>query len=506
MDLTNKQITFYKPGVVQQAINQGIRALTERYDGSTGRAVDHCINIVDGLSEARLTHMRSQDPPGYTRNGQSFVTLVWVLLVDGMLPYRRRSDVREWLAQLLEATDLFEGSVQQENLPQLVDLFTRTIQYQPGSTPPSATTIRQTLTSLWTKSDGLPADDNRHKPIFNRLFLGRQNDLDWIYQRIGIGKSTQQGEKLTIIRGWPGVGKTAFINTIVHDDLVTSSFEQGILWASVGKNGDAFQIQKDWCRQLGLHQLAHIQDFQELRDRLRSVLTGQNILLVVDDIWTDSQGFYFKNIADLKSNTLILTTRFTDVANSLADIPDDVYVMEPLSQQHALDLLAILAPEPVKHHQKLMPELIQMLEGLPLALRVAGPLLQHYYTMGFSIDDLVHEFATDYRRLLDTKAPADRVDEETGQTPTIALLFKRSVDTLPAEAQLAFALLGILKEKPATFNMKALRSLWTDYDAEKMALLIVGRGLMEPTRQQRYWVHQTLHMYANKLLVEFDNV
>ncbi len=504
MILANKQITFYKPKQVSTAINEGIRAIAENHDGNIQAATDHCLARVKGLTEAKLTRSRAKNPPRYTRDGQSFVTLIWVLLFDGLLPHRQPVAVREWLLNVIEATDLFEGKLSDGDLLTLIEIFVQSMAFQEGISVPKAETITRTLKQIWVANSPAIDGNSRLMPILNRLFIGREQDLKAIYARIGVEDESQR-QHLTIVRGWPGVGKTALINVIAHDEQVKNAFAEGLLWASLGRNGDIFSTFQSWAKQLGALHLLQIQNLGDLVNGLRMVLAERDLFILADDVWTEEQGLYIKQIVDLNANTLLMTTRFTDVANQLKDLPDDIYVLEALSEAHSVELPTVLAPEPARIYQQRLPQLAKVLEGLPLALRVAGPTLQHYHEMHFDLDELLDEFENDYNRLLASVAPADRFDEETGQTPTIELLFKRSVETLSPEAQLAFMGLGVFKHKPATFDAVALQSVWEADDPKVLIMTLIGRGLMDTTSDKRYRVHQTLHMYANKLLDNYDD-
>ncbi len=502
MNLANKQITFHKPKQISAGINEGIRAIAENYNGHIQAATDHCVERIRGLTEAKLTRCRAKNPPGYTRDGQSFITLLWILLVDGLTPHRQSRAVREWLGQIIDGTDLFEGELNEESLPALIETFIQSIDFHDDIERPTPEIITRTIMQIWAADSASVDEIHRTMPILNRIFIGREDDLSIIHQRIGVDGVDNEAKRhpLTIVRGWPGVGKTALINAVAHDKAVKAAFADNVLWASLGRNGDLFDTFKDWARQLGALHLLPIQHLKDLVRGLRAVLAGRDMLVIVDDIWTEEQGLYIKQVVDLKTNTLLLATRFTDLANKLKDVPEDIYVLEVLPEAHAIELLGILAPEPARIYQHRLPQLVKVLEGLPLALRVAGPTLQHYHEMLFDIDELIDEFENDYNRLLEASAPSDRFDEETGQTPTIELLFKRSVETLSSGAHLAFMALGVFKHKPATFDANALQSVWEVDDPKTLIENLIGRGLMDTAPDSRYRIHQTLHMYANKLL------
>lgn len=503
MSLEKKQVVFHKPLQISKSINEGLRAIAENYAGNIQHASNHCLDRVAGLTEARLIKIRGKNPPSSTRDGQSFVTLIWVILIDGIIPNRKLSVAREWLLNVITATDLIQNDFNEDDLPTLTQLFAQSITYYDDLDTPRTEIIIKTLSQLLINYVSNNDNFSRFMPSIDRLFIGRQDDIVAIHQRIGIGDKIKY-HPLTIIRGWPGVGKTALINEIAHDKNVNNSFSDGLLWASIGRYGDILDTFRSWARQLGAFHLLKFEHLSDVLEGLRLILAGRNILIIVDDIWTEEQGLYIKKLIDFTSNTLLLTTRFTDIANKLKDIPNDIYILKVLSEIHAMELLNILAPEPTQIYKNRMHELIKILEGLPLALRVAGPTLQYYYDMHLDVDKLLDEFENDYNRLLKSSAPTPQFDEKTGKTPTIELLFQRSVETLSLQGQEAFIALGVFKHKPATFDAKALQSVWEIHDPNPLIQNLIGRGLMDPTSNKRYHVHQTLHMYANKLLDNYE--
>ena len=504
MSFSGKQITYHKPTVVAGSLNSGLRALAESYAGSITRATDHCLQRVDGLTDSRLARARDdgEKMPRYTRNGAIFITLVWVFLVDGVMPHRPADVVRDWFTALVNATDLFEDDLSEDDIPALVDLFETSLADHLRTDTPTRELITRMLSGILRGTSPNAAETSRTHPIYNRLFVGRDDELNALQGRLGLSDSAQR-QSLTIVRGWPGVGKTALVNALLHADNVTTAFSEGILWAALGREGDLLTTLHRWATELGAHHLRGVEALPELIAGLRTALNGREILIVADDIWTVEQGQNVKQAVDLKSNTLLMTTRFRDVADTLSDRSGDVYVLDSLSEAHAIDLLRAIAPQPVSRYAHRMPGLVTAVERLPLALKVAAPLLNHYHQMGFDVERIITEFENDYKRLLNSIGPSDRFDEATGKTPTIELLFQRSVETLTADAHLAFAMLGVFQHKPATFAIAALADVW-EQSPEPLITEIAGRGLMEPTEPGRFHVHQTLHMYADKLLDDYD--
>src|SRR5690606_15923522 len=113
-------------------------------------------------------------------------------------------------------------------------------------------------------------------------------------------------------------------------------------------------------------------------------------------------------VAGPQSKTLF-TTRFGDVAIALSTTPDEIHPLPVLTNDQAFELFAKLTPDTVKQHPAESKELVDDLEGLPLAIQVAGRLLQAEAALGWGVIELLRELSegTD---LLKAKAPADRTD------------------------------------------------------------------------------------------------
>jgi hypothetical protein len=150
--------------------------------------------------------------------------------------------------------------------------------------------------------------------------------------------------------------------------------------------------------------------------------------------------------------------------------------------------------------------LVRELEGLPLALQVAGHMLRVEAGYGFGVTDLLDELREGAKLLMAT-APADRSDLATETTPTVAVLLQKSTDRLDQFTRDCFAYLGAFVPKPATFGLEAMQSVWMiETDAAKTtARMLVDRGLLEPIGHGRFWMHALLVTHARSLLTsEYD--
>ena len=332
------------------------------------------------------------------------------------------------------------------------------------------------------------------------LIIGRENDLKYLKSRLGasINKDSPPTIKpLTAVRGWPGVGKTTLVSTLAHESEIALAFPDGILWTALGENPNLFSELATWGRALGIEDTGRLPTLEELMNRLAAILRDKQMLLIIDDVWEPEHGKPFK-IAGRNCAT-IFTTRFQDVARALVDIPDEqIYLLPVLSQEKALELLQKLTPKTVKKHPDESLILVQDLEGLPLAIHVAGRLLSEEHDMGWGVAELIIELR-EGAKLLAANAPADRADIVNQTTPTVAALLKKSTDTLRKEAQIHFAFLGAFAPKPATFDLAAMAAVWLADDPKPFVRTLVNRGLLERIGE-RYQMHSLLVAHARNLL------
>ena len=282
---------------------------------------------------------------------------------------------------------------------------------------------------------------------------------------------------------------------------VAKAFPDGVLWAAAGELPNPLGELLAWMRALGVEFKGLSNRLEDITAEIRSLLRERQILLIIDDILEVSAAIPFK-VAGPRCSTLI-TTRSAEVARELATAPSDVYRLGELDERKGLELLTLLAPSVVKEHHAELRQLVADLEGLPLALQVAGRLLHAEAQFDWGgIQNLLAEL-TAKSKLLSAIAPEDRYDRRTGITPTVSLLLERSTDRLDPQMRNRFADLGAFASKPATFDLKAMHSVWqaTDIDdAKETARKLADRGLLEPTGVGRFQMHALLVLHARSMM------
>jgi len=332
-------------------------------------------------------------------------------------------------------------------------------------------------------------------PSLPPLVVGREESLSEIKQRL----IPPEKRPVTVIQGWPGVGKSTITALLAHDADIAGLFPDGVLWVSLGESPDVASEISTWADALKLGEPGRVRKIEDISAQITAALRDRRVLLIVDDVWQPDHALPF--VVGGQQCALIMTSRLNDVALALAPTPGDIYRLPVLREDAALDLLARLVPDIVTTYPAEVRELVRDLEGLPLAIHVAGRLLHSEAHMGWSIRELLVELRIG-TTLLEAQAPSTMLGIRGDTSPTVAALLKRSTDSLDEEMRRRFAFLGLFVPKPATFHLDAMAVAWDVPDAKPTARVLVNRGLLEPVSGGRFQMHSLLVWHARSLLKE----
>ncbi len=326
------------------------------------------------------------------------------------------------------------------------------------------------------------------------IFLGREESLAALHAAIDAGGG---GDNLTVVRGWPGVGKTTLVSVLGRDPDILKTFPGGVLWTALERKPNLMSKLAEWGRALGAQGFLKLGTLDEMVEFLARLIRQRRMLLIVDDIWDEAHASYFLRAAAGSGCSVLATTRLTKVAEALTHDERCVYRLPELSEESSLRLLSYLAPGVVEQHPAACRRLVRDIGCLPLALHVAGRLLRTQSRWGLSVPKLVKELR-EGAALITESAPLDRVEGDT--LPTVQALLKKSTDELDEETRHCFAFLGAFAPKPATFSLAAMAAVWQLDNPTQVMRKLIGHGLLEPVNSGRFQMHELLVKHARSLL------
>jgi hypothetical protein len=335
------------------------------------------------------------------------------------------------------------------------------------------------------------------------LFLGRDRDLDRLRLRITESRDSSDmppGRKSSALwlTGWPGIGKTSLAITLANDPDLQKQFSDGIIWASLGQEPAMSTVLAEWAGIFDAGSILDVARLDAISQRTRMALNGRNALLIIDDVWHAEHAMTVEQSVP-ETCRLLLTTRFPELAASLASSHEAVIPLKQLDMDDALNLLSRLAPDVVSRYRNECRELADELECLPLSLQVAGRLLGHEARLGLGVRELINELQTG-KSLLEAQAPPDRFDLQNQTIPTVSVLLEQSVSLLDPGTRECFAFLGPFAPKPAVFELEDMQAVWEIDDPVPIVRELVSYGLLEPLGDGLFQMHALLKSYAESLL------
>ena len=354
-----------------------------------------------------------------------------------------------------------------------------------------ATTYRRIQERLYPPPPGLAP------PPPGLIFIGREDSLAHFKRTLQPPRATASDVNMTVIRGWPGVGKTTLVGVLGRDPQIINAYPHGVLWTSLERQPEIIGKMAEWGRALGVEDLLRIPTVEETTARLATLLRHRQMLLIIDDVWDAAHALPFIHAAVGTRCSVLVTTRLTGVAETLTLDEEKIYRLEVLTEEAALTLLRHIIPATVEQYGQECLELVCHLECLPLALHVAGRLLKAGEKIGLSVTDLIRDIK-EKDQLLSETAPPDRA--EGGAIPTVQALLKKSTDMLDPVSRDCFAFLGVFAPKPATFDLEAIKAVWEMDRPHPVINNLVRYGLLEPVDSGRFQIHDLLVQHARTII------
>ena|GEM_PF-328315 len=323
--------------------------------------------------------------------------------------------------------------------------------------------------------------------------VGRGQLLSHLKQRLLADESLSP----SALNGLPGVGKTALAVVLAHDPEVLTHFEDGILWAGLGPNADVLAHLGRWAIAVGIspEEIAQKMTLQERAYAIRERIGIRRMLLVVDDAWQLEEALAFK-VGGPRCAYLV-TTRLPKVAQGFAG--DGAVGIQELNEDQGLILLKELAPIAVEAEPESARELVQWVDGLPLALMLMGN-----YLRSETHDKQPRRLADALQRLRQAKErlqlvwPQGPLEQHPSLPGGVSLSLMASIDVsyhaLSRNARSMLLAFSPFPAKPNTFSEAAAVAV----SAQPARTLdrLTDSGLLESSGPDRYALHLVISDYA----------
>jgi len=326
--------------------------------------------------------------------------------------------------------------------------------------------------------------------------IGRDENLSQVREWLtSAGRFRQPEAQIIVIGGMPGVGKTALAQAVGRDPVVEHCFQDGVLWAELGPKPDVEGWQREWAGLLGMPVDTTLGPEAWLRQYLASV--ERRVLLILDDVWP---GTSFERLMIGGPQCRVL---LTSQVMTVADLYEKVQRLPITTLEHSQALalaLGLLEREPTEEEREGLKELVEIVGGLPLAIRVDVAAMKSE-----GVTPVVHQLRLHSEKdFLSAEPGRVRRLEVPGAEPrqsSVPASFRVAYDLLGETDQRRFRALGKLA-KSTSFGVQVLAALWDDdvQETRGAARRLVERSLLERVGNTRYHIHGLLHDFAAEML------
>ena len=239
------------------------------------------------------------------------------------------------------------------------------------------------------------------------------------------------------LHGMSGIGKSVLAAALARDDRIRARFPEGVYWVTVGERPDLLTVQLGLLKRLCIDSRSP-RAVSQASEELRLVLADRQVLLVVDDVWSDAAAHAFRVTGT--RGRLLYTSRNEDVITAVHAAP---YRVGVLSSQAARLLASSVLRAPVSALPAVADRVFAEVGWVPLAVALLAAAVrggQSWDQVGADLDrDLdvygEHPYANTFRAM------------------------QISVTTLPSELRAALFGLAVFP-RDATIPLAAIGRYW----------------------------------------------
>ncbi|MFI6729325.1 helix-turn-helix domain-containing protein [Streptomyces sp. R-74717] len=336
-------------------------------------------------------------------------------------------------------------------------------------------------------------------PPLIRDFSGRSVELAWLAQ----GGNGDAGAQAGIVSGGPGLGKTSLVVQAGHQQA--ERFPDGRFYVNLRgldpKPLDPQDVLGRLLRALRVMERDLPADRDERTMLLRRLVRDRNVLVILDNAADEAQ------IRPLlpgegRSTFWVTSRRALTGIEHARRLP-----LAPLPMEAATTLLAAITADrtaltPTARQTEgaaaadaaAYARIVQLCDGLPLALRIAG-------------NRLVSRLAWSPANLADRLAAEDlRLDRLTAGDLRVKSAFTLSYEQLTRPARLLFRRLSLVPGPDFDVSLGAVLTSLALGEVEQMLDELIELGLLNPATDGRASFHDLVRLYAHQRLTQDEPV
>ncbi|WP_406081423.1 ATP-binding protein [Micromonospora sp. NBC_00858] len=321
-------------------------------------------------------------------------------------------------------------------------------------------------------------------------FTGRTAEQAWIFRQVDALTGSADRSGAAVITGGAGMGKTTLVVRAAHH--MRDRFPGGVCFVDalgMSKRPVAEdEILARVLRALGVRDQQIPDDTAERAGRYRQMLRDERVLVVVDDAASEAQ---VRPLLPGSGNSQLLVTS----RRLLAGLEGVQRLhLDPMPPGDSTDLLRrILAERADLQHDNDLHGLVDLLGGLPLAVRIVGNRLVSRPI--WSVADLTTRLSVAERRL----------DQLSAGDLKVAAAFGMSYEQLPKMTRQVFRRTALSLGPDFSAALAAATGEVTVPEAEDHLDDLVDLGLVEAAQASRYRLHDLVRLYAQQRLEHDDD-
>jgi hypothetical protein len=332
-------------------------------------------------------------------------------------------------------------------------------------------------------------------PALPAHYLPRHDDLHVVAELVMADATTPtvitSMKQTAALLGMGGIGKSVIATAFCRECATRRFFTHGIVWIQVGLTPSLLSLLNGITSALG--DLQNYRTEPDAQTGLQKLLTNKCCLIVLDDVWDAKYAVPFRNAIAGTPCRLLVTTRNMQIPSLLGAQEHQVGL---LSKEESVALLEQWTGKSDPDHATIA----EKLGYLPLALRLAGALMQE----GYRPQEWLKGFDRVSRITLDIPSPNrdDSLDVSIGMSVDAAF------PEPEADRNLLYYTFGIFQGDthiPQTVVLKMWKQVRPDLDEFTLIRALdrlVRLALVERHEDKTLTHHDLLHDYTAEKLGE----